>query len=89
MPFCTKLRPHFQTTFALQLFFLFSILNSRMSRNMRKLRHKVGNGQNLPHGNPNFGNNFDGGKSLSPIKIVFLLLGFQKGIVSNRLNKIH
>ena len=25
-----------------------------MSRNMRKMRHKVRNGQNLPHESPNF-----------------------------------
>ena len=51
-----------------------------MSRNMCKLRQKVRNGQNLPHGNPNFRNNFDDWKCLSDIKILFLLLGFQKHI---------
>ena len=29
-----------------------------MSRNMRKICHKVRDGQNLPHESPNFKNNF-------------------------------
>ena len=36
------------------MLFLFSILHSKMSRNMCKLCHKVRNGQNLPHESPNF-----------------------------------
>ena len=43
----------FKTVFP-KHFFLFSTLNSRMSRNTRKLRHKVRNGHNLPHESPNF-----------------------------------
>ena len=39
-------------------FFLFSILDFRMSRNMCKLRRKVRNGQSLPHKCPNFTNYF-------------------------------
>ena len=54
-------RPFFQkswTTFSKKkfpiFFVLFSTLKSKMSQNMCKLRHKVCNGQNLPHGSPNF-----------------------------------
>ena len=39
-------------------FFLFSTLNSKLSRNMCKMRHKVPNGQNLPHESPYFTNHF-------------------------------
>ena len=39
-------------------FGLFTTLNSKMSRNMRKMCHKVRNGQNLPHESPNFTNYF-------------------------------
>ena len=53
MPFSTSLRPHFQNTFP-WIFFLFSTLNSRMSRNMCKLDHKVRKVQSLPHASPNF-----------------------------------
>ena len=35
-------------------FFWFSTLNSKWSRNMCKMRHKVPNGQNLPYESPNF-----------------------------------
>ena len=50
------LRPDFQNSFPYFLFF--STLNSKMSRKMRKMRHKVLNGQNLPNESPNFTNNF-------------------------------
>ena len=47
-----------ETTFSIQFspnnIFMFSSQNSKMSRNMHKLRHKVRNGQNLRHGSPNF-----------------------------------
>ena len=46
----------FKTVFP--IFFLFSTLNSKMSRNMRKVFHKVCTGQNLPHESPNFTNYF-------------------------------
>ena len=49
--------PIFKTVFPKD-FFLFSTLNSKTSRNMRKMRHKVRNGQNLPHESPNFTSNF-------------------------------
>ena len=45
----------FKTVF-LQQFFLFSTISLKMSRNMHKLRHKLRNGQNLPHESPNFPN---------------------------------
>ena len=38
----------------------FYTLNYKMSRNMRKMSHKVRNGQNLPHESPNFTNYFFG-----------------------------
>ena len=41
------LRPHFQNSFPLT--FVCSTQNSKMYRNMCNLRHKVRNGQNLPH----------------------------------------
>ena len=44
--------------FSLNIFVLFSILRSKLSRNMCKLCHKVRNGQNLPHETPNFTNLF-------------------------------
>ena len=47
------LRPHFQNSFPWTIF-LFSTPNSKMSRNTRKLHHKVRNGQNLPHESLNF-----------------------------------
>ena len=50
------LRPHFQNSFP-QTFYI-SIVNSKMSRSMCNLRHKVRNGQNLPHESPNFTNYF-------------------------------
>ena len=40
------------------IFFLFSTFNSKMSKNTCKLRHKVRNGQNLPHESPIFTNYF-------------------------------
>ena len=43
----------FKTVFS-EDFLLFSTLNSKMSRNMRKMLHKVRNDQNLPHESPNF-----------------------------------
>ena len=45
----------YETTFSKQLV-LFSILHSKMSRNVCQLRHKVRNGQHLPHESPNFRN---------------------------------
>ena len=53
------LRPHLKTVFS-KYFFLFSTFNSKMSRNMHKLSHKVGNGQNLPNEfyKKNFQSNF-------------------------------
>ena len=47
----------FKTVFP-KFFVWFSTLYSKMSRNMRKMRHKVRNGQNLPHESPNFTNYF-------------------------------
>ena len=47
----------FKTVFS-NNFFLFSTLNSKMSKNMRNMRHKVRNGQNLPNESPNFTNYF-------------------------------
>ena len=47
----------FKSVFPKQLF-LFSILHSKLSRNMCKLCHKVRNGQNLPYESPNFRNHF-------------------------------
>ena len=41
----------FKTVFPKE--FLFSTLNSKMSRNMCKLGHEVLNGQNIPHESPN------------------------------------
>ena len=40
------------------VFPFFFTLNSKMSRSMRKMCHKVCNGQNLPHESPNFTNYF-------------------------------
>ena len=51
------LRPNFKKSFPKQVL-LFSTLNSRMSRKMCKLRHKVRIGQNLPNESPNDKNNF-------------------------------
>ena len=48
----------FSNQFSLIFFCLFSILNSKISRNMCKLLHKVRNGQNLLHESPKFTNNF-------------------------------
>ena len=45
----------FKTVFP-KHFFLFFTLNSKMSRNMRKMRHKVRYGQNLHHESLNFTN---------------------------------
>ena len=44
--------------FSLNNCFLFSTLNSKITRNMCKLRHKVRKGQNLPHKSLNFMNYF-------------------------------
>ena len=48
----------FSKQFSLNNFFLFSTLNYKTSRYMRKMRHKVCNGQNLPHESLNFTNYF-------------------------------
>ena len=48
----------FSKQFSLKFFCLFSTPNSKTSRNIRKMRHKVRNGQNLPRESPNFTNNF-------------------------------
>ena len=42
----------FSKQFSLTIFF--STLNSKTSRNKRKMRHKLRNGQNLPHESSNF-----------------------------------
>ena len=47
--------PIFKTVFPIFLL-LFSTLNSKMSRNMCKLCHKVRKVQNLPHKSPHFTN---------------------------------
>ena len=65
----TNLRPHFQNGFP--YFFLFSVLNSRTSSNICKLDSKVRNGQNLPHGNPNFRNYFKNWKVWVKLKFSF------------------
>ena len=41
--FSTNLRPHYQNSFFLNTFLLFSTLNSRMSKNMCIWRHKLCN----------------------------------------------
>ena len=41
--FSTSLRPHYQNSFLLNYFFLFSTINSRMSWNMCIQRHKLCN----------------------------------------------
>ena len=56
--FFLKLWDQFSIQFSLNNFFLFSTLNSKMSKNWCKLRHKLRNGQNLPHESPNFTNYF-------------------------------
>ena len=48
---CRFLRPHYEISFPYTICFT---LNSKMSRNMCKLHHKVRNGQNLPHICQNF-----------------------------------
>ena len=49
---------HIFKTVVPKQFLLFSILHFNMSRNMCKLRHKVRNGQTLPHASSNFRNKF-------------------------------
>ena len=44
----------FKTVFPKQFFVLFSTLNSRISRNMSYLRHKVRNGKKIPPWSPNY-----------------------------------
>ena len=48
----------FKTVSTKHFFFFFSILHSKMSRNMCKFCHKVRYGQNLPNESPNFINYF-------------------------------
>ena len=55
---CRYLRPDFHNSFPYFFILFFFILNSKMSRNIRKLCHKVCNSQNLPHESPNFRNYF-------------------------------
>ena len=45
-----------ETTFSKHLLSVFSKSNFFLPRNMPKLHHKVCNGQNIPHGSPNFWN---------------------------------
>ena len=52
-PFVHKSETTFLNSFP-SIFFLFSSLNSKKSRNMCNLRHKVRNGYFYPHGSPNF-----------------------------------
>ena len=57
--FClTYLRPHFQNRFPNFFFVLFCSLNSKMSRNMCKWRHKVRKDSILCPWSSNFWNNF-------------------------------
>ena len=48
----------YETVFPKHFLKVFFTLNSKMSRKMCKLRHKVPNGQNLPLESPNFTNFF-------------------------------
>ena len=52
------LRPHYQHSFPKTFFPMFFTINSKISSNLWKLRHKVPNVQNLPHKSSNFTNNF-------------------------------
>ena len=51
--FRLNLRPHFKTVFP-KYFKFFSTINSKMPKNMCKLRHKVHNGHFYPHESQNF-----------------------------------
>ena len=66
-------RPHLQNNFPWSIF-LFSILKFKMSRNMYKLCQKLRSGQNIPPSNQIWVSS----KSLSQIKLLFLILGFWK-----------
>ena len=50
---CEFLLQHKKKSFPQTIFF-FAILKSWMPKNMCTLRHKVRNGQNLPHESPTF-----------------------------------
>ena len=78
-----QIRDHMFTPVLPNCLVLFSTVNSKMSRNMCKLRLKVRIGHFYPHWSPNF-KHFQLGFSN---KILLYILGFQKHIASIRLSK--
>ena len=83
--FFTQMWDNILKMFSLNIFFCFSTVNSKMSRNVCKLRHKVSNGHFYAM-KVQISSIFNLG---FPIKFLLFILGFQKHIVSIRLLKIH